>query len=182
MPIMLQQILIKTPVYVWAILAFLVYRGVLAARERDMTLTRMAIVPVVMLVLALHAIAAQFGMASVAMLAWLLGAAVLTLQRLAFGRSCVLAVAGAGRVRLRGSWTPLALMLTVFSIKYVLAVVLVMLPEMAGQAVFVATVCGLLGLCNGYFLGQLARNITSARRIPHEQQSNGVPPSIADAV
>nr|WP_307742759.1 DUF6622 family protein [Massilia varians] len=167
---MLQQILIKTPVYVWAILAFLVYRGVLAAREREMTLTRMAIVPVVMLVLALHAIAAQFGMASVAMPAWLLGAAVLTLQRLAFGRSCVLAVAGAGRVRLRGSWAPLALMLTVFSIKYVLAVVLAILPGMAGQAVFVATVCFLLGLCNGYFLGQLARDIASARRIPHERQ------------
>lgn len=167
---MLQQILIKTPVYVWAILAFLVYRGVLAAREREMTLTRMAIVPVVML--ALYAIAAQFGMASVAMPAWLLGAAVLTLQRLAFGRSCVLAVAGAGRVRLRGSWTPLALMLTVFSIKYVLGVVLAILPGMAGQAVFVATVCFLLGLCNGYFLGQLARDIASARRIPHERQLN----------
>lgn len=179
---MMQQILIKTPVYVWAILAFLVYRGVLAARERDITVNRMAVIPLIMLVLALHAIATQFGVASVAMLAWLLGTAALTLQRLACGRSGIIAGEGMGTVRLRGSWVPLAMMLTVFSIKYVLAVVLVILPEMAGQAIFVATVCGLLGLCNGYFLGQLARDIASARRIPHEQQSNGVPSRIADAV
>lgn len=179
---MLQQILIKTPVYVWAILAFLVYRGVLAARERDITPLRMAIVPVAMLVLALQSIAAQFGMESVAMLAWLLGAAVLTLQRLAVGRSGVLAGAGAGKVRLRGSWTPLALMLAVFSIKYVLAIVLAIRPEMAGQALFAATACGLLGLCNGYFLGQLARDIASARGTLQALQANGVPSRIADAV
>ncbi len=179
---MMQQILTNTPVYVWAILAFLVYRGVLAARERDMTVTRMAIIPLVMLVLALQSIATQFGMASVAMLAWLLGVAILTLQRLAFGRSGIVAVAGAGMVRLRGSWTPLAMMLTVFSIKYVLAVVLAIRPALAGQAVFALAACGLLGLCNGYFLGQLARDIASARRTLHERQANGVPSRIADAV
>jgi hypothetical protein len=35
---MLQQILINTPIWVWALLAFLIYRGVLMSRDRQVTL------------------------------------------------------------------------------------------------------------------------------------------------
>jgi hypothetical protein len=71
------------------------------------------------------------------------------------------------------------MMMTVFMIKYVLAVTLAIQPQMAGDVVFAATVCGLLGLCNGYFLGQLARDIAASRRI---LQANGVPSGVVDPV
>jgi len=161
---MLYQILTHTPVYVWAILAFLVYRGVLAARDREITLGRMLVIPLLMLALSLQAIASQFGIAGVAMLAWAVAAAVVFLQRLRFGRSRASAGATPGTVRIRGSWAPLGLMLAIFTIKYVVAVALAIQPALVNQLAFAAAACGLLGLCNGYFLGQLAADVMAGRR------------------
>lgn len=174
---MLQQILVKTPVYVWAILAFLIYRGVIAARDRDITITRMLVIPLLMLALALQSVAGQFGLVSAAMAAWAAGTALVALQRQAFGRSMLIPGAGAGKLRIRGSWMPLAVMLAIFVLKYALAVLLAIRPHMADDLVFGATACGLLGLCNGYFLGQLARDIAAARRLP-QACSAAVPDSV----
>ncbi len=161
---MLYQILTHTPVYVWAILAFLVYRGVLAAREREIGFGRMLVIPVLMLALSLQAIGSQFGIASVAILAWTIGAAAIALQRIRFGSSRASAGASPGLVRIRGSWAPLALMLAIFALKYALAVALAIQPGLAGDIRFAASACALLGLCNGWFLGQLAADVASSRR------------------
>ncbi|QOY95378.1 hypothetical protein IM543_05805 [Massilia sp. UMI-21] len=161
---MLQHILANTPVHVWAILAFLIYRGVLASRDRDVTVPRMLVVPVLMLVLALQSIAMQFGVAGVGMLAWAAGIGAAALQRWSFGRSGVAPGPTSPTLRLRGSWAPLVLMVAIFLIKYVLAVLLAIRPAMASNIAFAAGVCGLLGLCNGCFVGQLARDLAAVRR------------------
>lgn len=180
---MLQHILVKTPVHVWAILAILVYRGIIAARERDITVKRMLVIPLLMLALALQSIAMQFGLACAGMAAWVAGTALMVLQRWAFGRSGVKAGAMPGSLRIRGSWTPLAVMMAIFLVKYALAVALAIRPGMAENAVFAAAVCGLLGLGNGWFLGQLACDLPAARRIlARRQQAKGVPPAAADTV
>lgn len=160
---MLFQILIHTPVHVWAILAFLIYRGVLASRDREISTGRMLVIPILMLALSVHAIASQFGIASVAMGAWALAAAAIALQRVRCSASRASAGAVPGTVRIRGSWSPLALMMAVFMIKYALAVVLAIQPGLADTVLFAVAACGLLGLCNGYFLGQLAVDIASSR-------------------
>ncbi len=160
---MLHQILTHTPIYVWAILAFLVYRGVLASRDREMSVGRMLVIPILMLVLSLQAIATQFGVASVAMLAWASGAAVAALLCRASGAGRASAGVVPGTLRIRGSWTPLVLMLMVFGIKYALAVALAILPGLAGKALFAAATCALLGLCNGCFLGRLAGDLAAVR-------------------
>jgi hypothetical protein len=162
---MISHIFSHTPVYVWGILAFLIFRGVLALRERDITMTRMTIIPVVMLVLALQSIASRFGLGSLAMAAWLVATAAMALQRGTFGASRVKAGLQPGSLRMGGSWTPLLLMLTIFVIKYAMAIVQAVQPQLAQGAVFAMTACGLLGLCNGWFLGQLARDIATARRL-----------------
>ena len=159
---MLVQILLHTPVYVWAILAFLLYRGVLAARDRDITLARLMVVPLLMLALGLQSLAAQFGIASAATAVWLAGTILVGGQRWAFGASRVSAGAGGG-LRIRGSWTPLLLMLAVFMIKYTIGVLQVIRPDIAGNPGFALPASGVLGLCNGYFLGQLACDYAAAR-------------------
>ena len=178
---MISEILSHTPVYVWAILAFLLLRGVLALRERDITVTRMTIIPAVMLVLALQSIGSRFGVDSPAMAAWLLATAAMALQRRRFGASRVKAGAEPGSLRMGGSWTPLLLMLTIFAIKYAMAIVLAVQPQLARGLVFSMTACGLLGLCNGYFLGQLACDIAAARRLG-VQGNDGTAPASADLV
>jgi hypothetical protein len=107
------------------------------------------------------------------------------LQRWTFGSARLVPGSAAGSaadtLRIRGSWTPLAMMMAVFLIKYALAVALAIRPGMAADAVFGGTVCGLLGLCNGYFLGQLARDLATGRRIL-EGRAKGVPSTAADPV
>ena len=164
---MLQQIVLHTPLYVWAILAFLVFRGIVASRDRDVTVTKLMIIPVVMLVLSLQDIAAKFGDHALAMAlaAWVAGTLPVALQRWKFGHSQISKGAAPGSVRIRGSWAPLVAMMAVFMTKYLASVALAIQPGMAGNTVFVVTVGALFGACNGYFLGQLAREVSLARRL-----------------
>ncbi|MCA1857069.1 hypothetical protein LE190_14200 [Massilia oculi] len=169
----MSQILIHTPSYVWAILAFLVLRGVLALRERDITPVRLAIIPVVMLLLALQSVGARYGLGSAAMGAWLAGAVLIGLQRWALGGSRVVAGKAAGTLRVRGSWAPLLMMLAVFAVKYAIAVLQAVQPQLADGAGFALPACGLLGLCNGYFLGQLARDLAAGRALASRAPAPG---------
>ena len=67
---MLIQILTRTPLYVWAILAFLVYRGMAAMRDRDVEVRKLVMIPAVMLVLSLQDISTKFGLGGWALAAW----------------------------------------------------------------------------------------------------------------
>ena len=170
---MLQQIVLRTPLYVWAILAFLVFRGIVASRDRDVTVTKLAIIPVVMLVLSLQDIVAKFGDHALAPIfgawaawaAWAAGTLAVALLRWTFGSAHLGAGTAPGSVRIRGSWAPLVAMLAVFMIKYLASVALAIQPGLAGNTAFVVTVCAMFGACNGYFLGQLAREASLARRL-----------------
>jgi hypothetical protein len=174
---MLLHILTRTPVYVWAILAFLIYRGVIASRERDVTTVKLLIIPAVMLALSLQDIAAKFGADPGAWGPWLAGMAAIGLQRWKFGSAQVGAGAAPGRVRIRGSWMPLAAMMAVFVTKYVASVMLAMQPALAANGVFVLTVCALFGAFNGYFLGQLARDLGASRRMLQAANASAAAPA-----
>ncbi|WEF35548.1 hypothetical protein PX653_12600 [Pseudoduganella chitinolytica] len=155
---MLQQIIGHTPLYVWAILAFLVNRGIAASRERTMTLRAAAIVPVVMAGLALQEIGHRFGLAAVPLGAWLAGAATGVAMAWQLGAGAVTAVdRAAGTVTLRGSWAPLVLMLGVFCSRYALAVAGAMAPSLAHDMPFAVAASLLLGLLNGLLGGRVLR-------------------------
>lgn len=163
---MLIQILTHTPLYVWAILALLVYRGVVAMREREMASRKMFIIPVIMLALSLQDIVAKFGTAFLPLSAWASGAAVMMLLIWKFSREGVSAGTAPGSVRVHGSWVPLAMMMAIFCTKYATAVTLVVRPHASHNVLFSVVVCALFGVFNGYFLGRLARNLKSWQLLP----------------
>jgi hypothetical protein len=156
---MLIQILTHTPLYVWAILVFLVYRGVVALRERETTLRKLFIIPVVMLALSLQDIAAKFGAAFLPLSAWAGAALVVALLVWKFSGAGI--SPGAGSVRVHGSRAPLAMMMAIFLTKYATAVTLAIQPQASHSPLFALAVCALFGVFNGYFLGRLARNLTA---------------------
>lgn len=168
---MLQQILIHTPTYVWAILAVLVYRGVIASADREMAFSRMFIIPAIMLLLTLQDLSAKFGLGGLTVAAWTAGAlAGAALAWLARGAR-VAPGATPGRVLVRGSWIPLALMMAIFLIKYATAVLLAMNSQARHDSLLVALVCALFGLLNGIFFGRLARDTQVLLRVlPSNQQ------------
>lgn len=155
---LITSILSHTPLYVWAILAFLVYRGVQASRDREVTLRTMAILPIVMTALALVGIRSAFGLEGVPALFWLAGVAGgAALAWNLSGAGAIVAHPGRGVLFLRGSWAPLALMMLIFMMKYAVAIALAMMPALGHDTLFASTVCLLYGLFSGLFLGRLLR-------------------------
>jgi hypothetical protein len=155
---MLKEIVTHTPHYVWLILALLVYRGILASQAREVTIRKLCIIPVVMLGLSLQGIQNAFGLDGLPPLIWLGGAlAGATLAwRLSYP-TALRADPARGVISQPGSWVPLALMLSVFLMKYAVAVLMAMAPALRHEAVFIAVVCVLYGGFSGIFVGRLLR-------------------------
>jgi len=160
---MLQQILIHTPVYVWAILAVLVWRGTAAMRDREMPVRSLFIVPAIMLALSLQDVLVKFGASAIALGTWAAAAAVTALLFWKSGRSRTLPGTAPGSVIVRGSRVPLAMMMAVFFTKYAASVLLAVLPHARQDALVAAGVCALFGVFNGCFLGRLARDVAAVR-------------------
>ena len=163
---MLQQIVSHTPAYIWGILGFLVYRGVAASRDRSLTVRQVFILPVVMLVLGLQSTANGFGLESPAGAAWLTGLATgvaMVWQRA--GKSYVLDRAS-GMVHLRGSWLPMALMMTIFLGKFAMAVALATQPALRASLAFALPACALFGALSGAFMARPLRVALALRAAP----------------
>lgn len=158
---MLINILTHTPLYVWAILALLVWRGVIAMHDREMAVRNLFIIPFIMLAISLQDIAAKFGGAYLPLCAWAGGAVAVIMLVLKCTAAGVSAGADQGSVRVHGSKMPLAIMMGIFWTKYVSAVTLVIQPHASESSLFQALVCGLSGAFSGYFLGCLVRNVSS---------------------
>ena len=163
---MIHQIISHTPTYVWALLAFLVYRGVLASQDREVPIGKLAIIPLVMLGLTLSSLSANGALGAGVWAVWLCGmlaGAALVVQR---SRHAVVVNRSVGTVVQRGSWTPLALMMAIFATKYAVAVATGMQPALAHSLPFAAVVTLLYGVFNGVFLGRLARQAHAWLRAP----------------
>lgn len=165
---MLIQILTHTPFYVWAILALLVYRGVIAMRTREIAVTKMFIIPAIMLALSLQDMHAKFGFAGVAFVTWTVAAVATMGVVLRFGAARVSPAGNAGHVIVRGSMAPLAMMMATFATKYCASVAVAMAPHLRSDVVFSAALCALFGLLNGYFLGRVARDWSAFQSFPSQ--------------
>jgi hypothetical protein len=160
---MLTQIITHTPLYVWAILAFLMYRGVIALRDREMAFGKMFIIPVIMLALSLQDISHKFGIDGMPLAAWAVAAVATGLLVARLGRSRVAPGATPGQVLVRGSRAPLVLMMAIFMTKYITAVAMAIQPQLIHVVPFATVACALSGCFNGYFMGRLGRDVIALR-------------------
>ena len=163
---MIQQIISHTPVYVWALLAFLIYRGVAAAKDREVSLLKLFIIPVVMLVISLAGINGHGLLGAGVWGVWLTGMLAAVLIIWMADKGGIVVNRAAGTVLQRGSWTPLVLMIAIFASKYTVAVLSAMHPELQHQTLFVVAVSGLFGVLNGVFIGRLLRCVAAYARQP----------------
>ncbi|MET3133769.1 hypothetical protein AAKU55_004059 [Oxalobacteraceae bacterium GrIS 1.11] len=165
---MLQQIVSHTPAYVWAILALLIWRGVAASGDRDIGVKQLCIMPALMLALSLQGLAGGFGMPSI----WLAGAALGG----ALGwrlNARVAAYPARGVLMQPGSWTPLVLMLSIFALKFGVALTLSVAPAQQHAPGFAATVSALYGVFAGIFVGGPLRGLARYRRAAKRQGCAG---------
>lgn len=160
---MLSQILTHTPMYVWAILAFLMVRGVVALRTREVAMSKLFIIPVVMAVLSLVDVAGKFGLGGLGFAVWAATTLVTVALLATFGAVRIAPAATPGRVIVRGSAFPLVLMMAMFMTRYVSSIAVVVVPQLRADAGFATAVCVLFGLFSGCFVGRLARDLRAYR-------------------
>ena len=159
---MLFDILQHTPAWVWGLFVAITALGLAQTRDRDVSLVRITMLPLLLVALSASGVLSRFGHSPVAIGSWGagLGAA------LVFARN-TLAVRGAAwsartaTLRVPGSWLPLALMLALFATKYVAGASLALHPALASDPAF----AGACGLAYGSFSGLFLARALSLRNL-----------------
>ena len=163
---MIIDILQHTPVWVWILLAAVVGLGLLQTRDRAMSRARVTILPIVFILLSLSGVFRGAGSSLVAPLAWAAGFGAV----LAFGRNA-LAVRGASwspqsaRLQVPGSWLPVALIVSLFMLKYGMAVAQALEPRLLQQTTLQVACNALYGAFSAIFW---SRSRSLLRLIPRE--------------
>ena len=154
-------ILKNTPIWVWIVLALLLWLGVQGLKPRAVALPRIFITPAVFITWGLVALALRSS--PPILLDWALTAACGIGLALATVRLEGLRVDHErSLVHLPGSILPFVRNLVIFGAKYVLAVAIAIHPEQRGTLVFWDV--GISGLSAGYFVGWLVRFLLAYRR------------------
>ena len=147
---MLIQIITHTPTWVFGLLALLLWLGGRQLRAGQVSLVRMAVMPVAMASLSVYGVWSAFGGTPLAALAWAL--------------ALLLSPATGARYHpesrsfsMPGSALPLALMMGIFFTKYAMGVALVMHPGLAQDAAVALPVSALYGAFSGGFVARALR-------------------------
>ena len=148
------QILKNTPIWVWAILAALIYLGSRQLKARVVKRYSVLIAPVVFLFVGLMA----SGRGPVEFATWAL--TLLTLATVTFfvGRPTAGAryEANGDRLHMPGSAVPMTIMLAIFLLNYVINVVLAINPSYRSELVWQVVPALILGALSGVFIGRAA--------------------------
>ena len=160
---MIVEILRHTPVWVFLILAVLVWLGANRLRATDVPARRVVVLPVAMSGFSLFGLYSTFGADPVAATAWILVfAALLATGWILPTNPGVHYVAATRSIRVPGSWVPLALMMMIFFLRYVVAVLLAMHPPLRVETPFIAGIGAVYGLSAGCFAARALSTWRSA--------------------
>ena len=159
------QILKGTPIWVWAILATLIYLGSKQLKARVIKRYTVLIAPIAFLLLGLMAA----GRGPVGFATWalsLIGLAAVTFfvwQPTAGARYEV----SGDRLHMPGSVVPMLLMLSIFLFNYVINVVLAINPGFRSELVWQVGPALILGALSGLFIGRAATLFRMNRMSPN---------------
>lgn len=155
---MIAQIISGTPVWVWALLLGLIWLGSKQLMFRVTGFGRIVRMALLMTAFSLYGTVSAFGASPEALACWLgaaLAACLLVLRLPLAEGSRYLPAQRA--FELPGSWVPLALMLGIFSVKYVAGVLTAMHAPVVQTALFVPVLGLVYGAFSGIFLGRAGR-------------------------
>ncbi len=148
------QILKGTPIWVWAILAALIYLGSKQLKTRVVKRYSVLIAPVVFLFVGLMAA----GRGPVGFATW--AASLISLAAVTFfvwqPTGGARYEASGDRLHMPGSAVPMLLMLAIFLLNYVINVVLAINPAYRGELAWQVVPALILGALSGVFIGRAA--------------------------
>lgn len=162
---MITQILTHTPLWVFGLFFGLVYLGYVQSRTRQVSRSRLIVLPIAMLGWSLYSVWSTFDTHLTALAAWACAWGAVVAIGLARGPSRATSYdATTARFTVAGSWLPLALMMGIFFFKYAVAVVHAVKPGILETATAVTVVSGMYGLFSGLFMARAMRTLGAMRR------------------
>jgi uncharacterized protein DUF6622 len=159
-------ILTHTPLWVFVLLAYLVWQGILSLRPRTMPIWRLMIVPAVFIVMGLSRIALRPEDGMWPLLSWLAGAMLCAPLGLTTGPRLLAVDRKNGHVTRAGSKIPLARNIIVFLLQYAIAVTAALDPH--GHAAVALIGRAISGACAGYFIGWIIALLRHYRNRPED--------------
>jgi hypothetical protein len=160
-PQMIGPVLAATPTWVWLLLAGLLSLGISMLKGNRIGVRRAAIMPVAMTGLSLWGAISAFSHSAIyayVLLAWVLAAVLL-----AAAVGVMPAAKGTSfnpqdrTFTVPGSWVPLALIMGIFLVKYVVGVEVAMNPRLPHDATYSLTYGVIYGAFSGIFTGRSIR-------------------------
>lgn len=146
-----RQVLIHTPVWVFVLLAYLVWQGITAMRPRTTTIWRSLIVPAAFIIWGLSRLLSNLQAGAVPLLSW--GAAALVLAPVGFLAAKPFELDHTtGRITRQGSMLPLIRNISIFALQYAIAIAAAIDPSESTPASVIGRMVS--GATTGYFLGR----------------------------
>ncbi|WP_178133578.1 DUF6622 family protein [Vineibacter terrae] len=158
------QTFLHTPVWVWGLLALVLWLGWRGLQVQTVAPVRLAILPAVAVSVSLfNAMSTAHPALSVP--AWLLAACLAApLGGLIAARRGLSVASGQGQLQLAGSWFPMALGLSIFVVRYAMGVAVGRQPSLAADLTWIVAAAAIGGAIAGIGLGWLARLLLRYRR------------------
>ena len=152
---MMLMILSHTPIWVWVLLALLLALGLWQRRDRNVRRGQLLALPLALLVLGLWSMAPGFVALPLAAVCWLVSISAFVwlgtrLPRAAAARW----LPEQRRLFVPGSWVPLMLIVSIFSLRYASGVGHGLHPEWRGQLQVQVPLALVFGALSGLFLGR----------------------------
>jgi len=161
---MVWQILINTPLWVWALLGLLLWLGWRDLRTRTIAPGRLAILPAVAGSISLFNVLTS-AQPTLSVPAWLIALAAAAPLGWPIGRRRRLEVdASRRRMWLTGSWFSMTLGLSIFAIRYVMGVTVALNPALARDVLWIVSANAIGGIVAGVGMGWMANLMIRYRR------------------
>lgn len=161
----IHQVLLHTPVWVWGLLALITALGVRGLFASTVNVRKLVIMPLALGAYSLYGVAHAFGVHLTVLAGWVLGMGIVV----AIGLALPVAEArraqpiGNGKLRVPGSVWPLVSMWSVFGIRYVSVVTLILHPDWAQGSTFSLVMPVVYGALSGLFASRCLRTLLGGR-------------------
>jgi hypothetical protein len=147
----LGDILSHTPIWVWAMLAYVATTTLRATRERTASLARLLVVPALFVVWGLSGLLTRHSLSLGLGVDWAVATAIGAALAFCVGKPVLLAVdRERRRVTLAGSWAPFIRVIALFTAKYALGVTMAVRPDLREPLSWADAAVS--GFSVGYFL------------------------------
>ncbi|PER08734.1 hypothetical protein [Bacillus cereus] len=150
---MIKEILIRTPLWVWILLFFLIKRGIIISQERPVNLSKMFMVPIIFMIWGFDKIITQFSHLGYCLISY----TIFILPGISIGyllyKKYQIFFKKESLIFRKKCYLPLAIILVNFFVKYILNIALGISPSFYGNISFNIIYSAISGLSIGLFFG-----------------------------